>query len=503
MRSSLYELSPRISEKSKVTLKDLIFSTATRAAEAVARNEVSSVELTKALLHRVELFNPRLNAITTLLGSEALKVAKTADEAVKTGEALGPLHGVPVTVKECFEMKNVRTTAGSPPLAAHISERDSAVVERIRAAGAIILGHTNVPAMAADWQTYNPIFGTTNNPWDTSRTPGGSTGGGAAALAAGLTFLEIGSDIGGSIRVPSHFCGVYGHKPSLGAVSSRGHIPPAPGTPIGEPSLSVAGPLARSAGDLKIAMSILGGPDGDMAKGFSWAMPRPRKVKLEEYRLGFVIDDPRCRLSSEVKTLLVEMLKTLRKDGLDVVEGWPKDVDPQRLFEDYRYLRYASSAGSMSTAQIQELLRGEMVDDDSDEYAAAHAYASTVKEFQDAIWRRVQAQEAWREYFKGMDAFLIPVSYVSAFPHDHKMPLKSRIIQTSEGPRRYQELRFWISIATLCGLPATVAPIGLTGGGLPVGVQILGPYMEDATPIYVAEKLASRVGGFRSPPGYD
>ena len=483
--------------------ESLVYASASTAARAVSYGEVTSQELTKTILRRVETYNPILNAIITILEKEALAAAKRADEAVKSGEKLSPLHGVPVTVKDCFEIKGVRTTAGSKLLADYVPERDSAPVERLRMAGAIIIGHTNTPEMAADWQTYNTLFGTTNNPWETKLTPGGSTGGGAAALASGLTFLEVGSDVGGSIRVPSHFCGLYGHKPSIGTVSARGHVPPLPSSPVGEPVFSVAGPMARSADDLRLAMEILGGLDGEASKAFTWRLPPPRKVKFNEYRLGYVIDDATCRVSSEIKAPLAKMVEALKEEGVEVAEGWPSGIDAKRLFQDYRYIRYSSSAASISSAKIFELLKAENVSDGSDEYAAAHAYASSVKEFQDALWRRAQAQEAWREYFRNIDAFLIPPSFVPAFPHDHRSPMKSRVLQTPEGPRRYQELRFWISFATLCGLPATVAPVGSTPSGLPVGVQIIGPYLEDATTIDVAGKMEKVIRGFRAPPGYD
>jgi len=487
----------------KVDPVTLVFTSASVAARAISRGEITSIDLTKAILRRIEAYNPKLNAIVTLLSKEALLGAKEADRVVKTGEKLGLLHGVPVTVKDCFEMKGVRTTAGSKSLLDYIPERDSTVVKRLREAGAVIIGRTNIPEMAADWQTYNPLFGTTNNPWDVARTPGGSTGGGASALAAGLTFLEVGSDVGGSIRVPSHFCGLYGHKPSIGTVSTRGHVPPLPETPPGEPLFSVAGPLARSARDLRLAMNVLGGADGGLEKAFEWKLPSPRRRRITEYRLGYMIDDPLCSVSSEVKEPLEETLRSLTEAGVALSEDWPGGIDPKRLFEDYRYIRYASGAGSLSGDKIFELLRSQEVNDGSDEYSAAHAYASTVKEFQDALWRRTQAQEAWRDYFRGIDAFLLPVAFVPAFPHDQGMPLKSRVIKTPEGPRRYQELRFWISFATFCGLPATVAPVGFTGGGLPVGIQIVGPYLEDATTIDVAEKITNLVGGFMAPPSYN
>lgn len=490
-------MSPR-----KVTAASLAFASASAAAKAVSRGDVTSLDLTRAILDRVEAYNPKLHAIATLTAMEAIAAARRADEESKGGEELGPLHGVPVTVKDCFEIKGVRTTAGSKTLASHVPARDSAPVKRLREAGAIIIGHTNTSELAFDWQSYNDLYGTSNNPWNLGLTPGGSTGGGAAALVAGLSFLEVGSDVGGSIRVPSHFCGLYGHKPSLGTVSARGHIPPVPGVPVGEPNFSVAGPMARSADDIMLAMKILGGPDGEEAKAYTWEMPEPRKKKLDYYSIGYVIDDPACRVTSEVRALLENMVETLKKAGVEIAEGWPKGIDPRRLFDDYRYIRFASSAASRSVAQIFDLLKAEKVNDGSDEYAAAHAYASSVKDFEDALWRRELAREAWRDYFGAFDAFLIPPAFVPAFPHDHRMPLKARVLNTPEGLRRYNELRFWISFATLCGLPATVAPVGLTAGGLPVGVQVVGPYLEDATTIDLAGSIGTQMGGFRAPPGY-
>src|SRR5882724_3068833 len=220
---------------------ELDFASALAAARAIRRGDVSSVELTTHLLGRIQQFNPKINAIVTLTAEAALERARAADEARARGEWWGPFHGVPCTVKDTFEVAGVTTTAGLPTLKSHVPARDAVVVARLRRAGAVVLGKTNVPPAAADWQSYNEVFGVSNNPWDLARTPGGSTGGGAAALAAGLTYLEPGSDLGGSIRVPAHFCGVYGHKPTLGVVPLRGHIPPPPGGPPGPPSsLAVA-----------------------------------------------------------------------------------------------------------------------------------------------------------------------------------------------------------------------------------------------------------------------
>ena len=478
---------------------DLVFKSAHEAAGAILRGEVSSLELTGHVLARIDRHNPALNAVVTLMREEALARAAEADEALARGEAWGPLHGVPITIKDCFDVAGVRTTAGSRSMADRVPGEDAAAVARLREAGAVIVGHTNVPPMAGDWQTFNRVFGTTNNPWDLGRTPGGSTGGGAAALAAGLSFLSLGSDIGGSIRIPSHFCGVYGHKPSLNVVPQRGHTP---GPAYWPPILPVAGPLARSAEDLRVAMAILGGPDGDEAVAYSWALPPERGSRLSDYRLGYVLDHPACPVSSEVRGVLEASVEALRGAGADLEEGWPEGVDPVGQYTTYRFLLGCVYASLLRDEDIEEArARAERQDGG---YEAIQALAQTAphKHFHRAQRERAGAREAWRRYFEKRDAFLMPVSFLPAFPHDHGRPFYGRVLRTPEGPRRYEDLMFWVSFATLAGLPATVAPVGETAGGLPVGIQIVGPYLEDATPIDVAARMAGVVGGFEPPKGY-
>src|SRR5580658_6475155 len=273
--------------------KELSFSSAVAAAEAIRAKKISSVELTRHLLERLDRFNPALNAFVYVTREEALERARKCDEALARGESLGVFHGVPVNVKESFSVAGQLCTWGIPAYRNSRAERNANAVERLLGAGAVLLGGTNVPVSLYDWQSYNPIYGVTNNPWDVKRTPGGSSGGSAAAVAAGLGFLSIGSDIGGSIRVPAHYCGIYGHKPTLDLVSLRGHIAggnaAAPGL---QTLLSVVGPMARSAGDLLAAMKVLGGPDGWDAKALKWEMPAARAASLKEFRVGYVIDDP-------------------------------------------------------------------------------------------------------------------------------------------------------------------------------------------------------------------
>ena len=478
---------------------DLVFSSAHEAADAIRRGEVSSLALMEGIFDRIDRFNPALNAVVTLMREEALVCALEADEALARGELWGPLHGVPVTIKDCFDVAGVRTTAGSRSMADRVPGEDAVAVARLRAAGAVIIGHTNVPPMAGDWQTYNRVFGTTNNPWDLERTPGGSTGGGAAALASGLSFLSLGSDVGGSIRIPAHFCGIYGHKPSVNVVSLKGYIPALPYWPQ---LLYVAGPLARSAEDLKLAMEILGSPGVEEAVAYSWSLPPERGASLSDYRLGYVLDHPVCPISSDVREVMVAALDSLKDEGVDLVEGWPEGVDPVEHYTTFRFL-FGSLYAPLLKDENYEETRSRALDQDGN-YEAILDLALTAphKRFHKALKERMEAREAWRRYFETRDAFLMPVSFLPAFPHDHSQHFWERVLQTPEGPRRYEDLMFWISFATLTGLPATVAPIGKTTDGLPVGIQIVGPYLEDATPIDVAAKMTKVVGGFEPPEGY-
>lgn len=460
----------------------LIFSSASEAAQAIREHKITSLELTEHILRRIELHNPRLNAIVTIAHEEAIERARAADDALRRGELWGALHGVPITIKDCFEISGVRTTAGATSLKDHVPENDAVAVARLRAAGAVILGHTNVPFMAGDWQSYNDVFGTTNNPWDLERTPGGSTGGGAAALAAGLSYLSLGSDVGGSIRIPAHFCGVYGHKPTVNVVPFRGHIPK---SLYSRQMLWVAGPLARSAEDLKKAMEVLGGHEAE-GKASEWSLPQPRRKNLSGYRLRYVFDHPVCPVSSEVKEVITGAVEALR-GRVDVLEeGWPPGVDPEEQYNAYRIL-------------ISPLLMATVEDDEYDKRKQA---LKQDEEFKAANEARTAACNVWNEYFETWDAFLLPTCFVPAVPHVHSVPFQERVLSTPEGDRPYMDMSFWISFASFAGLPATIAPVGLTKGGLPVGIQIVGPHMEDATPIDLAAKISKIVGGFRPPSGY-
>ena len=457
------------------------FATAAETAAAVRKKTISARELIELTFDRIEAVNPMLNAIVGDLRIPALGRAAEADRALAEGRRLGPLHGVPITIKESFAYCGTANTWGLRDLDHAKSPRTAVAIERLESAGAIVVGKTNVPVMLADWQSDNPLYGTTNNPWDLSRTPGGSTGGGAAAVAAGLGALTIGSDLSGSIRIPAHFCGVYGHKPSLNLISMDGLLPgPWDGSPGPPMDLAVVGPMARDARDLALALDVLGGPHADEQKAWTWRLPPPRHTRLRDYRIGYVIEDPIAPIASDVRAVYEKLISALSKTGATMQQGWPTGVDVRAAAETYGYL-------------LMSFVTADLTGDRSSSFDHARWLRETM--------RRLSFRAVWEKYFERYDVFLLPASFTAAFPHDHSQPIEKRVVKTPEGARPYvQNASYWISTASLSGLPATVAPIGLTGEGLPVGVQILAPMWEDATSVEFAALLSDVMGGFVVPP---
>ena len=454
-----------------------LFLSAADAARMLSRKEISCRELVEALLARIDAVNPVLNAVVELRREAALQKAGAADEAIARGERR-PLLGVPMTVKESFNVAGLHTTWGNPAFRDYVAESTATVVRRLEQAGAIIIGKTNVHFMLADYaQTANELYGVTNNPWDTARTPGGSTGGGAAALSAGMTFLELGSDLVGSIRIPASFCGVYGLKPSVEVVPLTGfQVPGPPPGPSEMMYMSAIGPLGRYARDLRTALTLTAGPEAPAANAYSWSLSRPRHTKLDDFRVGVVLDHEQAPVTSEVTTVLSNAVDAIARAGATVVEGWPEGVDPAQEYESFGFhvgLFFAFQQPGQDVATLSEFIEHET--------------------------RRMSARWAWDRYFNDMDVFLCPTNFTPAFPHDDS-PLDERRITTPEGERSYTSQPFWISHASLPGLPAVAAPIGRTRGGLPVGAQIIGPLYEDDTAITFAELLSEVIGGYEMPP---
>ncbi len=478
----------------------LDYGTAADLTALLRRRECSARELLDHHLARIAARNPALNAVVTLDVERARARADAADAALARGESWGPLHGVPMTVKETFETEGLRTTAGFEPFTDHVPAADAVAVARLKAAGAVVFGKTNTPVLAGDWQSYNPLFGVTHNPWDVSRTPGGSSGGSAAALAAGLTPLELGSDIAGSIRVPAHWCGVYGHKPTHGIIPQRGHIPGPPGT-LGEADLATMGPMARSAADLDLALSVLAGPRRDRATAWHLALPAPRHETLRGYRVAAWLDDAAYPVDAEVAARLEAAVAALERAGVRVDRTPPDGIDLADVVRTYVELLWPLMVAGVPEELFDGLVAAAAGGGTDPFTVLARTSTLRHRDWLRANERRERLCARLATCFEQYDVLLMPTNQIPALAHDHSEPMPARSIRVNGAERPYFDLLAWIALATTTLHPATTAPVGRTRGGLPVGIQIVGPYLEDRTPIAFAGHLAGVVGGFVAPPG--
>src|SRR6516165_9275810 len=469
---------------------------------ALAKREISARELTDFAIARIEAFDAKLNAVVVRDFDRARAAADAADTALARGERR-PLLGVPMTVKEQFNVAGLPKTWGDPKFKDWRPDADALAVARLKAAGAIIIGKTNVPLRLVDWQSYNEVYGTTNNPWDLARTPGGSSGGAAAALAAGFVPLELGSDIGGSLRAPAHFCGVFAHKPSLDLVPQRGSgPPPTPAIPV-RGDLAVAGPMARSAADLALELEVLAGPDELFdGIGYKLALPPSRHEKLQDFRVLVIDAHPLCPTVSSIAAALNDLTERLAKLGVQVVRESPKLPDLAQTTQIYFELLSAFTGVDLPPAlreQGEAAAKSLSPDDQS-------LFASTLRglTITHADWVRKSRTRAglrarWQALFQDVDVVLCPPMPSLAFPHDHG-PRLARQLDVDGKNIPYSDQKAWIGVATLIGLPATVAPIGRSDSGLPIGVQIIGGYLEDRTTIAFAGMIEREFGGFVPPP---
>jgi len=480
------------------------FESATRWCGAIRRKEVSSLEALEHHIARVERLNPEINAVVALDLDAARTRAGEADRALARGELWGPLHGLPITIKDSYEVVGMPATCGIPDLASHLPKTNASAVQRLIDAGCVVFGKTNTPLMASDFQSYNDVYGTTNNPWNFERVPGGSSGGAAAALAAGLTPLELGSDIGGSIRNPAHFCGVYGHKPSHAIIPLRGHIPPPPGG-LSEPDLAVAGPLARTPEDLALALDVLAGPDPDSARGWQLKLPEARHRELSEYRAAVWLDDPAAPpLSNEVRESLEAAIQQVERAGVKVDRKARPDFDVATAHEVYLLLLQSVVGAGLPEpvrAQLREQAAELDPDDKSIEAVSARGVVLDHRGWLAANEVRNRVRAAWSDFYREFDVVLCPVKSITAFPHDHS-PIMSRTIEIDSTAHPYFSQLFWAGFAVASYLPATVVPTGPGSSGLPVGLQIMGPYLEDRTPLLFARLLADVLGRFQAPPDF-
>ncbi|MFE9427548.1 amidase [Kitasatospora sp. NPDC006697] len=482
---------------------DSIFRTATELATALRAGEVSSVELTDQAIARIEQADGQVNAVCVPDFDRARSAARTADRARADGVDL-PLLGIPVTVKESYDVAGLPTTWGLTEHRDHRPAEDAVQVARLKAAGAVLLGKTNVPVGLQDIQTFNPLYGTTGNPWDPTRTSGGSSGGSAAALACGFGALSIGSDLAGSLRTPAHFCGVYAHKPTIGLAATRGMVPPGEPALPGEHDLAVVGPMARSARDLTLLLDVMAGPD-PLTTGVAYQLrlPPARHRELRGFRVLVLDDHPVIPTGAAVRAGVERVAGALAEGGARVDRSSPLLPDLAEAGMLYLLFLFSGSPARFPVETPAQVRERAAALDPADQGLAAVLLRGMVLSHADwlaANARRELLRQTWRRLFAQYDAVVCPVTPTPAFPHDHAPDPRGRLLDIDGAAYPYFHQLVWAGLATLAGLPATAVPAGRSPEGLPVGVQIIGPMFEDRTPLRLAELLEQRIGGFQAPP---
>jgi len=456
-------------------MKDIVFSSTTQLAAAIQAGHVSVIDVLEAHLAQIDKHNPALNAIVTMDTEHVRERAREADEALARGQVWGPLHGVPFTLKDAHATTGMRTTTGFPPLD-NVPQEDSTVTARLKAAGGILIGKTNVAMMLADFQTNNPIFGRTTNPWNIERTPGGSSGGAAAALASGMTPFDIGTDLSGSIRLPAHFCGLFGLKPTEQRVPLTGLLPGLT-TPRSIRIMSCIGPMARTVEDLALLYSIIAGPDGRDTEVQPIPVDEVPQLELKHLRIAFAPTFPGFPVAADIRAAVEELAQQLKPLCAAVEEATLPEVD---------FNQELLSAGELIGMAIGAF------------QPEANEPPTTLAQYMEALHRRDQSILAWEQFFDKWDVLLCPPSMVTAFPHcETGTPLHV------DG----QEVVYWMvsahsTLFNYTGHPAVVLPYKLDHDGLPIGVQMVGKRWDESRLLAMAKALSEVTGAFRRPPGY-
>jgi amidase len=479
----------------------LHFQSALGIARAIREGEISARAALEHFLARVNRLNGPINAVIWQDPEGARARADAADTARAAGEALGPLHGVPMTIKESYQWAGSPTTNGLPQMKDNITPRTALAVERLIAAGANVFGKTNVPVRLADFQSYNDVYGVTNNPWNLERTPGGSSGGSAAALAAGLTGLEIGSDIGGSIRNPAHFCGVFGHKPTWGLAPPRWH---SLDESLAPSDISVIGPLARSADDLEAALLAMAGPDEIDSPGLQLDLPRLTSP-LKGLKVAIWASDPLCPTGSGVLSRVEAVAEALSRAGARVDHTARPSFSAAHSHEVFSALLSAAMAARLPDEAFEARLakaQGAGAEDRRPSVVEARWQTQRYRDWAAHNQARYALRWAWRRFFDEVDFLITPIMPVTAFAHDHS-PEGQRRIAIDGVDHPYFSQTFWAGLAGVAHLPATVFPAGLAPDGLPVGLQIIGPAYADLKTIALAQRLEAMGFAFQPPPGYE
>ncbi|HJP32915.1 MAG TPA: amidase [Candidatus Latescibacteria bacterium] len=471
----------------------LIYRTATDLAGAIRRREVTAVEVVEAHLARIEATNGTLNAVVTLCAEQALDRARRADAALQTGELWGPLHGVPITVKDHYATAGLRTTSGHTPFADNVPDEDATVVARLLAAGAILLGKTNMPPLGLNYQCDNELFGRTNNPWDLGRTPGGSSGGSAAAVAAGMVPLELGGDFAGSIRVPAHYCGVFSMKPTEFLVPGSS-TPPRTIRHMSQP-----GPIARSAEDLALALRLLAGPDGKVYEVPPVPLVAPPMRPLSSYSVAWFPEIPGARTSSDITASMETLTAVLAEAGCFVRQSLPESWAFAPLMETWAELGYAEIGSGMDThtrETFRQQLRIEADSEDALLRGAHRGLDADNRAFGQTLDRRDAFSNSLDRLLEEVDVLLMPTAMTTAIEHwptGEPIPVDGRL-------ETYWTVGLGYTTPTnLTGHPVVTCPVGLADDGLPVGVQVVGRRWGDMELLRFVERLTQLVGPLPRP----
>ncbi len=489
--------------------QELVFLPAYQLASLIRTGEVSSSEVVDAFLGQISLHNKKLNAIVTLDEEGARKRAQQADEALSRGELWGPLHGVPITIKDNYATKGMKTTTSYPPLADYVPDFDATVVSRLKDAGAIIIGKTNLPQLGMDYQTISPIFGVTNNPWDERYTPGGSTGGGAAAVAAGMSALSLGNDIGGSIRIPSHFCGIYGIKPTENLVSKIGINP---GLPHGEyrsvRHLVSCGPLARSIEDLKLTLRVIAGPDNKDEDIPYISLAEPNKRDLKTLRIAWMDDFGGVPVTKETQLALKEFTGKLAQRGCTVKRTEPEDFNPDEIWNTYgKIMDMELGVYTPSFMRFVSYLFGGFYRKDVP--FLEMVYPITYDKYMKAMTIRDSHISSLEDFLDEWDVWLCPVTCTPAYRHIKPKryfgpyAMYDKAVLVDNKPVNYLVANgAYTTVFNLTGSPVVVIPIGYTKDGIPIGVQVVGKRWHDMELLGFAQQLDEVADAFRNPTGF-
>jgi amidase len=489
---------------------ELVFSTACKLTRLIRDRQLSAVELLEAQIEQINRHNPRIHAICTLDQERARQLARQADEDLAAGRSWGPLHGISMTVKDAFETSGLRTTSGYRPLSNYVPQQDAAAVGRLKTAGAIILGKSSLARLAGDFQSINDLFPSVNNPWNTKTTAGGSSGGSAAAVAAGFSPLELGSDFGGSLRQPAHFCGIYSFKPTDRRVSTRGHIPEVPGMPKCIRQMMTVGCMARSVKDLELCFSRIAGADPLQPDVPPVPLDQPSQRALSSLRIAWMDGVDEIPVASEIRQAIQASAQRLREAGAEVVNWMPTKPSLTTMLQccdeltafnnlyaqipDWRLKRDVAVFMAREATQGEPALRKL--------YNLSHLIPTllrpSLKDYFLTLTYRDTFTVELDQALKPWDVWLCPVSATPAFSH---RPTGTAInIDGRKVPYILASGGYTMPFA-FTGHPVVVIPIGTTQAGLPIGMQLVGKRWREMELLAVAQRIDRVVGCFQPPPG--